>query len=199
MAYADPAARVRAFAPMTSWARLLAATGLAAAVYGAESPTEDVHAVLRHVRAEAEDLGVDAGCIALVASSGNATVSLATLMADSRISCAAFLYPYTMDLDGHTEVDRASATFRFAVPGAGRSLADVPADVPLLLVRAGADQMPGLNAALDRFALGLLARNAPVTLVNHATGPHAFDLEDDGPAAAAAIRQVLAFLASLDY
>ena len=101
-----------------------------------------------------------------------------------------------MDLDGHREVADASAMFRFAVPGAGRPLADLPTTVHTLLVRAGADQMPGLNAAMDRFAGGLLARNAPVALVNHSTAPHAFELEDDGPATRAAIRQVLTFLSA---
>jgi hypothetical protein len=32
--------------------------------------------------------------------------------------------------------------------------------------------------------------------VNQATGPHAFELEDDGPATRAAIRQVLTFLSA---
>jgi hypothetical protein len=117
-------------------------------------------------------------------------------MSDSGLACVALLYGYTMDLDGAHDVADASAMFRFAVPAAGRSLADLPVTLPVLLVRAGADQMPGLNTSLDRLASGLLARNSPLTLVNHTAGPHAFELEDDGPGARAAIRQVLAFLST---
>ena len=35
MAYPDPTARVRSYGPLTSWARLMAASGMAVVVYGA--------------------------------------------------------------------------------------------------------------------------------------------------------------------
>ena len=41
---------------------------------------------------------------------------------------------------------------------------------------------------------GALARNLPITVVNHATGPHAFDVFDDSPASREVVRQSLAFL-----
>ena len=40
----------------------------------------------------------------------------------------------------------------------------------------------------------VLPANLPLTLVNHPTGPHAFDLFDDSAAARGIIRQMLAFL-----
>jgi hypothetical protein len=61
-------------------------------------------------------------------------------------------------------------------------------------VRAGRDQVPGLNATLDRFVAAALTRNLPVTLVNYPSGPHAFDIDDDCEASRQVIRQVLAFL-----
>jgi hypothetical protein len=67
-------------------------------------------------------------------------------------------------------------------------------DLPLFVVRAGLDQMPGLNGALDRFVATALTLNLPVTVVNHASGPHAFDLFDDTPATRDIVKQVLAFL-----
>ena len=63
-----------------------------------------------------------------------------------------------------------------------------------MVVRAGQDQTPGPNAALDRFVTGALARNLPLTLVNHSTGPHAFDIYDGSEASRATIRAVVAFL-----
>jgi acetyl esterase/lipase len=113
---------------------------------------------------------------------------------DERITCAALVYGYTMDLDGSTLVADASSTFRFRNACAGRTIDDLAADVPIFVVRAGRDEMPGLNEALDRFAGAALARNLPIALANHPAGVHAFDLYDDGPAARAAIRQTLAFL-----
>ncbi len=54
--------------------------------------------------------------------------------------------------------------------------------------------MPGLNDALDRFVGAALAANLPVTVTNHATGPHAFDLFDDTRASRDIVKQALAFL-----
>src|SRR5262249_44769104 len=111
-----------------------------------------------------------------------------------RFSCAAILYGYTLDLDGATHVAEAASTFRFRNACAGRTVDDLPADVPIFVVRAGRDELPGLNTALDRFIAAALAPNLPIALANHPAGVHAFDLYDDGPLANATIRQTLAFL-----
>jgi hypothetical protein len=76
MAYPDPTAGVRSYAPLTSWARLMAASGMAAVVYGAEAPEEDVHAVLRQLRSDADALGLDIDRFGLFAASGNVSVRL---------------------------------------------------------------------------------------------------------------------------
>lgn len=179
-----------------SWARLIAASGLTAITYECREPGADARAILAHVRASTATLGIDSIRLGLWACSGHVPTALATAIQEPDLGCAAFLYGYTIDIDGHREVADAAAMFRFAVPASGRPLTDLTGTLPMLLVRGGADQMPGLNAAMDRFVIALLARNAPVALVNHASGPHAFELEDDGPGTRAAIRQVLTFLAA---
>ena len=68
--------------------------------------------------------------------------------------------------------------------------------MPIAIVRAGRDAMPGLDEALDAFVGASLARNLPLTLVNHASGAHAFDLSEDSPKSRTAIKQALAFLQS---
>jgi hypothetical protein len=65
----------------------------------------------------------------------------------------------------------------------------------MFLARAGRDETAGLNAALDRFAAAALARNLPISLINHAEGPHAFDLLDDSGTTREVIRCILGFLA----
>ena len=107
---------------------------------------------------------------------------------------AVLFYPYTIDLGGATGVADAARMFNFAVPCAGRTADEVAADLPTFVARAGLDQMPQLNVALDRFVTAALERNLPLTLVNHARGSHAFDLMDDSPASRAVIAQSLAFL-----
>ena len=179
-----------------SWARLLAASGVAAITYTNREPGGDVQALLRHVRRNADALGVDAGRLGLWASSGNVPAALSALMREGgeRLKCAVLLYGYTLDAGGGRVVEDAARRWGFVNPCAGSSAADLPARTPLFVVRAGRDEMPGLNEALDRFAAEALALNLPLTLVNHAEAPHAFDLFDEGEATREVIRQALSFV-----
>jgi hypothetical protein len=51
-----------------------------------------------------------------------------------------------------------------------------------------------LNESNDAFVCEALRCNRPVTLMNPATGPHAFDLMEDSEASRDAILAMLAFL-----
>jgi hypothetical protein len=194
MAYPDPTARVRAYGPCTSWARLMAASGMAAVVYGAEAPEDDVHAVLRQLRSDADALGLDIDKFGLFATSGNVTVALSVLMRDRLVRCAALLYGYTMDMDGSTAVADMSRQAGFVDACAGKSSDDLPDGVPMLFIRAGRDHAPGLNEALDKVVARALARNLPLSLINHATGAHGFDLDENTAISRGIVQHVLAFL-----
>jgi hypothetical protein len=193
--YPDPDGGIRSFGPFTSWAQLIAASGMAAVLYGSEEPTEDIHAVLRHVREDADALDIDTAKIGLFSVSGSVAVALATLMRDADLKAAALLCGYTMDLDGGTVVAAMSREYGFANACAGKSPDELPANVPLLFVRAGRDQGPGLNEALDKVVARALARNLPLTLVNHASAAHAFECDEESPTTREIVRQMLAFLA----
>jgi hypothetical protein len=194
MAYPDPTAKVRLFGPLTSWAQLIAASGMAAVVSGNEAPEEDVHALLRHLRADATALGLDVDRFGLFAASGNVTVGLSTLMRDRRLRCGVLLCGYTMDMDGTTAVADMAREFGFVNACVGKSIDDLPDDVSILVVRAGRDQSPGLNAALDRVIERALSRNLPLSLINHAAGAHGFVLDEHTAISRGVIQQVLAFL-----
>jgi hypothetical protein len=131
-----------------------------------------------------------------MATSGNGPLALSMLMQAKRerLTCGALIYPLTLDVDGATAVAEAAAHWGFVTPAAGRPVADLPADLPLFIARAGRDEFPGLNAALDRFVAESLRHNLPLTVVNHAEAPHAFDLFHDSEATREIIRQTLRFL-----
>jgi hypothetical protein len=99
-----------------------------------------------------------------------------------------------MDLDGSTNVADTARQLGFVNACVGKSPDDLPADVALLFVRAGRDQFPGLNAALDKVIERALTRNLPLSLINHAAGAHGFDLDEHTVISRGIIRQVLAFL-----
>jgi acetyl esterase/lipase len=179
-----------------SWARLVAASGMVAINYTNREPATDLRALLQHVRQDAESLGIDENRIGLWACSGNVPLALSLLMQERRepLRCVALLYGYTLDLDGSTGVAEAARTRGFVNACAGKSLDDLSPEVPLFIARAGADEMPGLNETLDRFLVKALGRNLPVTFVNHAAAPHAFDLFLDSETSRDVIRQLLGFL-----
>ena len=51
-----------------------------------------------------------------------------------------------------------------------------------------------MNASIDRFIRQGLIENLPITFVNHAEGPHAFDLFTDSRTSRDIVRQTLRFL-----
>ena len=179
-----------------SWARLAAATGLAAITYTNREPEADLRALLQNVRQNAARLGVDGDRLGLWASSGNVPLALSVLTREGgdRLKCAVLCYGYMLDLGGADAVAEAARTWGFANPCAGKRVADLPRDVPLFIARAGRDQMPRLNETIDRFMVEALASNLPVTFTNHPNGPHAFDLLDDSEATREVVRQILAFM-----
>ena len=170
--------RFKEMGSTTSWSRLIAASGMIAIAPTNRDPAADFTSLLDHLHRHASTLGIDEARIGLWAASGNAPVALSALLrtAPRRPACAAILYGCLLDLDGGTAVADAAKTFRFANPCAGRSIADLARDVPLLLVRAGRDEAPGLNDAQDQFIARAIAADLPLTVVNVPGAPHAFDL-----------------------
>ncbi|HEV3333626.1 MAG TPA: alpha/beta hydrolase [Bryobacteraceae bacterium] len=188
--------KFKEMASSVSWGQLAAASGIVAVTYANREPVTDLARLLEYLRQNAGDLGIDPSRIALWASSGNVPLALATLMqpeARDYVKCGVLCYGLTLDLDGGTGVAEAARMFGFANPCAGKTVRDLPQDLPLFVARAGQDA-PQLNEALDRFLSQAIACNLPITFANHPTGPHAFDLMQDSETSHEIIRQVLAFL-----
>jgi acetyl esterase/lipase len=179
-----------------SWARLAAASGLAAITYTNRDPATDVHLALQYVRKNAASLGIDEHRIGVWSCSGNVPVALSVLLQDSQefLQCAVLCYGFMLDWDGTTFVADASNQWKFVNASAGKSVADFPRDLPLFIVRAGQDEFPHLNETIDRFVIDALARNLAITLVNHSTGGHAFDVSDDREASREVVRRILSFM-----
>jgi hypothetical protein len=188
--------KFKEMAMAVSWSQLIAASGMVAIAYTNREPAADLDALLQHVRDDAAALGIDRDRMGLWACSGNVPLALSALIAHGRefVRCGALLYGYMLDVDGATGVAEAAAAFRFTNPNIGKSLEDLRDDLPLFIARAGQEQFRHLNESIDRFFAKALALNRPVTLVNHAQGPHSFDLLHDSETSRQIIRQVLDFL-----
>ena len=180
-----------------SMCQLIALSGIVAIAYATHrEPVADLRALFEHIDVSAEPLRIDAARIGVIAASGNAPTALTTIMQDASRppACAVFSQGCLLDLDGATDVADAAQRFGFANPGAGRTVADLRRDVPLLVTRGGRDEFSAVNASIDRFIRQGLIENLPITLVNHPEGPHAFDLFDDSRTSRDIVRQTLRFL-----
>ena len=174
-AAADPSFKDAVF--FQSWARMVAARGLVGITYR-NREASDVHALIAHLRAHAGELGIDPARLGVWASSGHVPNALAVI-ATERIAFGALLYGFMLDCAD------AAAQFRFVAPPV--ALEDLRA--ALLVVRAGRDGTPGVLVSLEAF----VAR-VPCTVIEHADGPHAFELVDDSPRTHEVIEEVLDFL-----
>jgi hypothetical protein len=179
-----------------SMCQLIAVSGMVAIAYTNREPVADLQALFAHIHESAGSLRIDSARIGLVAVSGNVPTALTAVMQDASRTptCAVFGNGCLLDLDGATDVADAARQFGFANPGVGRTCADLRRDVPLFITRAGRDQFPAMNASIDRFIRQGLIENLPITFVNHAEGPHAFDLFDDSRTSRDIVRQTLRFL-----
>ncbi len=189
--------RMKEMESYISWAQLAAASGLVAATYttGAE-PATDIHALLQYIRRNAAVLEIDENRIGLWACSGNVpnALSVLTLEDHDYLKCAVLLYGCMLDLDGSTSMADAARQWGAAYPCAGKSVDDLPRNMPLFVARGGRDETPHLNETMDRFLSKALACNLPITFVNHPAAPHAFDVMDDSETSREIIRQTLAFM-----
>ena len=179
-----------------SMCELIALSGMVAIAYTNRDPVADLQALFEHIHECAGPLRIDPARVGVVAVSGNVPTALTTIMQDASRTpaCAVFGYGCLLDLDGATDVAGAALQFGFANPNVGRSFADLRRGVPLLITRAGRDQFPAMNASIDRFIRHGLQENLPITFLNHAEGPHAFDLFDDSRTSRDIVRQTLRFL-----
>lgn len=188
--------KLKEMASYVSWAQLTAASGMVAITYSATEPASDIHALLQYARQNAASLGIDENRIGVWACSGNVPNALSVLMWEDRdyLKCAVLCYGVMLDLEGHTCTAESSKRFGFVNPSAGKSVNNLSPDLPLFIVRAGRDEMPHLNETLDRFVAAALTCNLPVTIANHASAPHAFDVMDDSETSREIIKQILAFM-----
>jgi dienelactone hydrolase len=154
------------------WARAAASHDLVGVVPDLRDGSEarDFEALLRYLTSHGAALGIDTAAIAVYAASGNVFTALPVLERPGLTGVKAAVIYY-----GTAPV----TTFRH--------------DLPLLWVRAGLDR-PAVNEEIAALASRAIAQNAPVTLLNHPTGYHGFELFNDDDATRAVIEQTLTFV-----
>lgn len=154
------------------WAQTTASKGVVAILPDLRNGTEaqDFTLLVPYLTQHASELGIDPNAIAVYAGSGNVFTAFPTVE-DPKMSAikAAVMYY------GSAQVKE----FR--------------RDLPVLYVRAGLDR-PEVNQAITAIATRAVSDNAPITLLNHPTGYHAFEMRNDDEATRAIIDQTISFV-----
>ena len=156
-----------------SWARIAASRGVTAILpdLRMDSFVQDFVALHEYLaKQQGNEHGIDSNAVAVYAGSGNVSRALPLVQ------------------------DRRSTLIKSAVMyyGAGQ-VTEFRPDLPILFVRAGLDRPP-LNLAIDRIVASALSQNAPVTLLNYASGYHAFEIRNDDEQTRRVIDQTLEFV-----
>jgi dienelactone hydrolase len=156
----------------SAWARVAASRGVVAVLPDLRSGTEaaDFKALIAHLTTRGADVGIDRDAIAVYAASGNVSAAFPLLEDPAQTAVKAAIIYY-----GTGPV----TTFRL--------------DLPVLLVRAGLDRPP-LNQAITALAAEAVAQNAPLTLLNHASGYHGFESLNDDDATRDVMEQTISFV-----
>ncbi len=187
--------RFKDMGSFVSWAQLVAACGLVGITYANREPG-DVYEALHHVQQNATSLGIDARRIGVWACSGHGPNALSVLMERGRDGLNVRCWPMPTR---STSMARPASPMRQNNSGLSR----LPRVDPSLISRAISrysshvqvvTKCRGSTTLSTDSSGAALAMNLPVTVTNHATGPHAFDVVDDTRTSRDIIRQVLAFL-----
>ena len=190
-----------------SWGRLLAAAGMVAAMFThrfrpppqlllAEAAS-DLSAALLYLQSNAESFHADGDRVGVCAwSSGGELLSPLLAERPEFVRCLVAFYAL-LDVQQYAPAgDSAALQYLRAFSPIASLPEDASTLMPMLIVRAGRDEIPTLNDALDRFVAKALAANAPITVMNHPTGGHGFDNQDDEERATQIIRRSIEFMRS---
>jgi len=187
---AGPEHRPKDWGMFQSWGRLVAAAGMVTVMFTHRfSPppnlllaeaASDLSAALQYLRSNAESYQADGDRMGVCAwSSGGELLTPLLRERPVFVRCLVAFYAL-LDVQqyappGNAEVLRYLKAFS--------AIAALPEDastlMPMLIVRAGQDEIPTLNDALDRFVAKALAANAPITVTNYPAGGHGFDSFDN--------------------
>ena len=130
----------------------------------------DFKALIEYLMRHGSELGVDSAGIAVYAASGNVYTAF-PLLEDSTLKAV-----------------KSAVIYYGSAP-----ITVFRRDLPVLYVRAGLDR-PEVNQQIVALASLAIAQNAPVTLLNHVTGYHGFELFNDDDATHDVISRTLEFV-----
>lgn len=182
----------------TSFARVLAAEGIAAVNYDKRlardrnsipAASDDSLALVDYLKSNAAKYGLDASRLCTWHFSAGGTVAGTMLGEKSPASCVVLTYAILSLGEGDQDARLAPHSALVQARERGDRFP------PTLVVRAGRDAKT-LNDSIDAFVAAALAKNAPVSLINYPAGDHGFEILNDTDETRHVIAQSIAWVKS---
>ncbi len=200
---AGSASRPKDWGLYQGWGRLAAVSGMVGVTFThrlgfpnphLEDSGADVAQAIDYVRDNAARLGADPDRICLAAFSAGGP--LLTLGLDEKrpyVRCLVAVYAFldVQQSDLHREHETPERVKRYSmIEHLGERRAQ---RMPMLIARAGRDEIPTMNDSIDRFIARAIRENANVTVMNHPEGVHGFDNQNDDDRSREIMESLLAF------
>lgn len=182
----------------TSFARVLAAEGLAAVNFdkrlardrnAVPTASEDSLVLADYLKTNAAKYGLDTSRLCTWHFSAGGTIAGTMLGEKSPATCVVLTYTILSLGEGDQDPQLAPHSALVRVRERGEKFP------PTLVVRAGRDQKT-LNDSIDAFVAAALSKNAPVTLINYPAGDHGFEILNDTDETRRVIAQSIAWVKS---
>ena len=182
----------------TSFARVLAAEGLAAVNFdkrlardrnAVPTASEDSVALADYLKTHAAQYGLDTSRLCTWHFSAGGTIAGTMLGEKSPATCVVLTYTILSLGEGDQDPQLAPHSALVRARERGEKFP------PTLIVRAGRDQKM-LNDSIDAFVAATLAKNGPVTLINYPAGDHGFEILNDTDETRRVIAQSIAWVKS---
>jgi len=201
MGYADSSPIIKGplkdLSQIISWGRLTAASGLIAVTYQTERP-EDLETLVAYIGAHAADLHMDRDRIGLWSCSANCLTAVSFAMQEGRgyLKFAVFYYGLMLTPDNRLRKEmNALCAPRGCYAAELKDVAYLRTDLPLLIVKAGRDNVPYVNDSIDHFVDAARAKNIPLTRIDFELGIHGFDQEQkSNPRSSEIVKQTIEFM-----
>lgn len=207
--YTDTAAQrmvgspLKDWGPFISWCRLTAAAGLIAITHQTQQ-SDDIEVLVEYIRENGASLNIDSDRIGIWSCSANSPTAVSFAMQEDLryLKFAVFYYSLMLTPDNQfREEINSLCSPRGCYAAELKDIDQLRKDLPLLIVRAGHDDVPYVNESIDHLVSVATEGDVPLTLVDFKEGIHGFDVKEFWPKAPHAksgeiVRQTLEFMRS---
>jgi acetyl esterase/lipase len=175
-----------------SWGKLVAASGMTAVIFNHQNDfalgESDLIAAIDYVRKNAADLSVDENRIAVVAySAGGPLLSGVMQQNLPYVKALGSFYALLDTRDWKSTVD--AETLKKHSP-----ILYLKKDSPPIFIAHAGNDFPEFKSANERFVAEALKQNIAVEVMNHPTGDHGFDNQNDDARSKEIIGNFIQFL-----